>query len=49
MLKKIDSRYDYIFDVVKHEILAGDICKSQLAYEWFYNEVSTLLDGAYLV
>ena len=25
MLEQIDSRFDYIFDVLEHDILAGDI------------------------
>ena len=25
MLKQIDSRYDYIFDILEHDIRSGDI------------------------
>jgi len=25
MLDQIDSRFDYIFDVLKHDIIAGDL------------------------
>ena len=27
MLHHVDSRHDYIFDVLKHDVLAGDICE----------------------
>ncbi len=29
MLDQIDSRYNYIFDLLEHDVLAGDIDKRQ--------------------
>ena len=47
MLDQIDSRYNYIFDVLEHDVLAGDIDNRQP--EDSHLETSTLLDDIYLI
>ena len=49
MLKQIDSRYNYIFEVLEHDIHAGDIdMRPKKNYEYGL-KVSTMLDDTYLV
>ena len=48
MLEKIDSRYDYIFDVLESDIHAGDVCKSNQTHRRLY-DVSTHHDDTYLI
>ena len=48
LLEQIDSRYDYIFDVLEHDIGSGDISDIQPANSK-NREVSILLVDTYLI
>ena len=49
MLDLIDSRYDYIFDVLEHDVLAGDLDMPKSDDIKRDSEVKTLLEDNYRI
>ena len=49
MLDLIDSRYNYIFDVLEHDVRAGDLDMPKLENVEHDNEVKTFLEDNYRI